>query len=176
MKYGCITLSILLLLIVPLAAQILTPSPINPTIDGSIGVGEYSQVIQLNNMRFSYALSNNTKILYFVLEAPTSGWVSIGLDSNRMNGAHFIIGYDAISTQVINEESGRGRSHSPSSEKILLESKIREVGGKTTLEFSIPSSLYEAKKELDLIVSYGSQDNVRSKHTRYDRHTITFQK
>lgn len=176
MKYLFITLSILLLVTSPVAAQILPPSTTNPTVDGSIEEGEYPQVIQLKNMNFSYALSKDTKVLYFALEAPTSGWVSVGLDSSRMNGAHFIIGYDAISSQLINEETGRGRSHSPSTTKILIASKIREVSGKTTLEFSVPASLYDSGKDLDVIVSYGNQDNIRSKHSRYDRHTIKFQK
>ncbi|NCB01537.1 MAG: hypothetical protein EOM67_05120 [Spirochaetia bacterium] len=175
MKCLCATLSMLLLLTLPLVAQILPPSTINPIIDGSVGASEYLQVIPLKDMRLGYALSNNGKLLHFALEAPTSGWVSVGLDSKRMNGAHFIIGYDAMSTQVINEETGRGRSHSPSTVNILVESKIKELGGKTTLEFSVPASLYESGSELNIIVSYGNQDNIRSKHSRYDSHTIKFQ-
>ncbi|MDD3929982.1 MAG: DOMON domain-containing protein [Sphaerochaeta sp.] len=172
-----ITISLILAgLALPLAAQILPSSPVDPVIDGSFGATEYPQVVQLKDMRLGYALSRNGQSLHFILEAPATGWVSVGLGSNRMHGAHMIIGYDALSSQVISEETGRGHGHSPSSTKLLIQSTIKESGGKTTLEFSLPASTYSSGKELPLIVAYGTQDNLRSKHKRYDSHTIAFQK
>ena len=169
-------LIILVFLALPLAAQILPSAPVDPVIDGSFGATEYPQVVQLKDMRLGYALSRNGQSLHFILEAPTTGWVSVGLVSNRMHGAHIIIGYDALSSQVISEETGRGHGHSPSSTKLLSQSAIKESGGKTTLEFSLPASNYSSGRDLRLIVAYGTQDNLRSKHLRYDSHTIAFQK
>ncbi len=172
-----ITISMILALFAfPLFAQIIPSSPTDPSVDGLFGTTEYPQVVQLKDMRLGYALSRNGQNLHIILEAPTTGWVSVGLGSNRMNGAHMIIGYDALSSQVISEETGRGHGHSPSSTKLLVQSTIKESGGKTNLEFSLPASTYSSGNELRLIVAYGTKDDLRSKHKRYDSYTIAFQK
>ncbi len=169
-------LIISLLFSLPLAAQIFPSSQTNPVVDGSFGTNEYPEIVQLKDLRLGYAQSRDSRNLHFILEAPTTGWVSVGLGSNRMHGAHIIIGYDAVSSQIISEETGRGHSHSPSSSKILVQSKIKEAGGKTTLEFTIPASEFDSGRNLRLIVAYGNQDNLRSKHVTYASHTITFLK
>ncbi len=174
MKKFYILLILSMLFSLPLTAQIFPSSPVNPVVDGSFGTNEYPEVVQLKGMRLGYAQSRDSSNLYYVLEAPTRGWVAVGLGSNRMHGAHFIIGYDAISSQVISEETGLGRSHSQSSSKILVQSKIKETGGKTTLEFTVPASEFDSGRNLRLIIAYGNQDNLRSKHVSYDSHTIRF--
>lgn len=176
MKHLIIALFILVSTTFPLTAQIFPSAANDPIVDGVFGAQEYPRVVELKGMKLGYALSRNSQIMHFALEAPTTGWVSIGLGSNRMHGAHIIIGYDAITSQVISEETGRGHSHSPSSRKIVLQSTIKEVAGKTTLEFSIPASNYNSGRELRLIVAYGTQDDLRSKHIAYDSHVITFQR
>ena len=176
MKHIYIFLIVILLATFPLIAQIIPSAPVDPFVDGSLGANEYPIIQQLRDMRLGYALSKDSQTLIFALEAPTTGWVSVGLGSNRMNGAHMIIGFDAISNQVISEETGRGHSHKPSSTNILTKSMIKEDKGKTTLEFSVPASLYTSGRNLRLIVAYGSQDNLSSKHSRHDSHTITFNK
>lgn len=160
--------------VMSLFAQFIPSSPTDPVIDGIFSPGEYASEIPLRDMRLGYALSNNQQEIYFVLEAPTNGWVSIGLGSNRMNGAHMIMGYDDLTNKVIVEETGRGRSHSPASTPILLRSAIAQTGAKTTLEFSVPASLYASGRELSLIVAYGNQNNIRSRHARHSNHTIRF--
>ena len=176
MKKLSLFLIISLLFSLPLAAQIFPTSPSNPVVDGSFGTNEYPEIVQLKDMRLGYAQSRDSSNLHFILEAPTTGWVSVGLGSNRMHGAYIIIGYDAITSQVISEETGRGHGHSPSSSKILVQSKIKEAGAKTTLEFTVPASQFDSGRNLRLIVAYGNRDNLRSKHVTYDSHTINFLK
>ncbi len=167
---------IALLITLPLAAQIIPSAPQDPQVDGLFGNQEYPVVQQLRGMTFGYALSSDGKTLYFALQAPTKGWVSIGLGSNRMQGAHMIIGFDDLSSQTISEETGRGHSHSPSKDKIVTQQAIRESGNLTTLEFSVPASLYAGARELRTILAYGTRDDLRSKHTAYASHTIPFSK
>lgn len=170
-------LAVLILLVLstlPLAAGILPFSQKDPAVDGIFGINEYPMEVQLNNMRIGYALSRDSRHLYFIQDAPTTGWVSIGLGSNRMHGAHIIIGFDAISNQVIREDTGRGHGHSQSQRQMLVQSKIKETGGRTTMEFTVPASQFDSLRNLSLIAAYGSKDDLRSKHVSYDSHTISF--
>ncbi|NLE16156.1 MAG: hypothetical protein GX626_09840 [Spirochaetales bacterium] len=170
------TILMLAALALPLAAQILPSTSVDPKIDGIFQDQEYAVVQELRGMKFGYALSRDGQTLHFALQAPTTGWVSIGLGSNRMQGAHIVIGFDALASQSISEETGRGHSHSPSRDKIVKQQAIKESGSVTTLEFSVPASLYAGGRELRTILAYGTQDDLRSKHTVYASHTIAFAK
>jgi hypothetical protein len=57
---------------------------------------------------------------------------------------------------------------------MLVQSKIKETGGRTTMEFTVPASQFDSLRNLSLIAAYGSKDDLRSKHVSYDSHTISF--
>lgn len=165
---------VVIALSLPLGAQFISSAPVDPKVDGVITTTEYPNSQELQGMKLGYALSVDAQTLYFALQAPTKGWVSVGLGSNRMQGAHMIIGFDALTSQTISEETGRGHSHSPSNQKIVKQQAIRESGSSTTLEFSVPASLYSSGRELKLILAYGTLDDLKSKHKQYASYTIAF--
>lgn len=171
-----LTIVLLIALTLPLTAQIVPSASVDPKVDGIFSNQEYPVVEQLRGMTMGYALSGDGQTLHFALQAPTKGWVSIGLGSNRMQGAHIVIGFDALTSQTISEETGRGHSHSPSRDKIVKQQAIKESGNTTTLEFSVSAFLYSGGSELRMILAYGTRDDLRSKHSTYASHTIPFNK
>ena len=175
MKKYILTL-VIVALALPLTAQIISSSPIDPKVDGVFGSQEYSNTQELQGMKLGYTLSNDGNTLYFALRAPAKGWVSVGLGTKRMHLSHMVMGFDALTSQTISEETGRGHSHSPSKDKVVKMSIIKESGNETTLEFSIPSALYANGSELPLILAYGTKDDLRSKHSKYASYTITYTK
>ncbi|NLD73128.1 MAG: hypothetical protein GX649_10480 [Chloroflexi bacterium] len=65
-----------------------------PTIDGQIDEGEYANTATVDVMTIWW--THDGTDLYIAAEAPTTGWVSVGLDpEDRMMGADFILVYVA---------------------------------------------------------------------------------
>jgi len=59
--------------------------------DGKVSDGEYAHQTTVGDVRVWWG--NDAQYLYLAMEAPTTGWVSVGLDpQNRMQGANFIFG------------------------------------------------------------------------------------
>lgn len=171
-KYIFIVL--LLALSLPMTAQIISSASVDPKVDGVFGSQEYPTMQELKGMKLGYALSNDGNTLYFALQAPTNGWVSVGLGSKKMQGAHIVMGFDALTSQTISEETGKGHKINPSKDKIVKLQAVKESGDETTLEFSVPSSLYASGGELPLIIAYGKKDNLSSKHSKYASYTIAY--
>jgi hypothetical protein len=148
-------------------SQVLPAGSAAPVADGILNPSEYTQLDTYQNMRLGRAVSTDGKTLYFALEAPASGWVSIGLGSNRMDGAYMILGYDDGKNTVVREETGKGHRHQPNAVNKLLTSAVKETSGKTVLEFSLPSSEYAGITSLKMLLAYGKQDNFTSMHQRF---------
>jgi len=153
----------------PLAAQTLAPSPKAPAADGTVSPGEYSYTSAQKDMTIHLSLSADGRTLYAALEAPTTGWVAVGLGSTRMDGAFMVLGYDAAGTAAVSEETGTGRRHAPNPTRILTAQAVRETAGKTVLEFALPAAPHAAGSGLKLILAYGRRDDFTSIHSRYAR-------
>jgi len=148
-------------------SQVIPAGSAVPVTDGILKQSEYPQLDTYQDMRLGQAVSTDGKTLYFALEAPTSGWVALGLGANRMDGAYLILGYDDGKNAVVSEETGRGHSHQPNAVKKLLTSAVKETSGKTVLEFSLPASDYAGISSLKMLLAYGKQDNFTSIHQRF---------
>jgi hypothetical protein len=118
-------------------------------------------------MRFGAALSADSKTLYCALEAPTGGWVSVGLGSLKMDGAYMVLAYDDAGAATISEETGKGHSHRANATKKLIASSVREAAGKTTLEFAVPAAGFITGTGLKSLIAYGKKDNLTSLHSAY---------
>ncbi len=151
----------------PLAAQGLAPSPKTPAADGTVSPGEYSYTSAQKDMTVHLSLSADGGTLYAAVEAPTTGWVAIGLGSLKMDGAFLVLGYDAAGTQAVREDTGRGRAHAPNPTRVLTAQAVRETAGKTVLEFALPAAPHAAGSSLKLILAYGRRDDFTSIHARY---------
>ncbi len=151
----------------PLAAQGLAPSPKTPAADGTVSPGEYSYTSVQKDMTLHLSLSADGGTLYAALEAPTTGWAAVGLGSLRMDGAFMILGYDAAGTAAVSEETGSGRRHTPNPTRMLTARAVREIAGKTVLEFALPAAPHAVGSSLKLILAYGRRDDFSSLHARY---------
>lgn len=171
------------------------PSPTSPAPivrwvpDGAIADGEYANEASIPPMRVLW--SNDAESLYLAMEAPTTGWVSVGLDpETRMKGANYIIGavvegeakaWDAYGTAPV------GASHPPDEElggtdDIVAFAGVEEEGS-TRLEFQIPlDSGDQYDKPLvpgqtyAIIVAMGNSDEFNSRHTFRASGQITLNK
>lgn len=148
-------------------SQVIPAGNAAPVADGILNAAEYPQLDTYQDMRLGRAVSKDGKTLYFALEAPTPGWVAIGLGSSRMDGAYMILGYDDGKIAPVSEQTGRGHSHQPNTTNKLITSAIKETSGKTVLEFSLPASVYAGTTSLNMLLAYGKQDNFTSMHQRF---------
>lgn len=149
------------------SAQVLKPGSLVPVADGQVRANEYSLKATYSGMNLSASLSEDGNTLYVALEAPTKGWVSIGLGSLRMDGTFMVLGYDAAGKPFISENTGKGHSHKPNAFNILTAGAVKEEGEATVLEFAVGARKFISDKTLKLIIGYGTKDNFTSKHKRY---------
>ncbi len=138
----------------------LAVSPNKPVVDGSISDNEYSFQKDFGQMSLSLSLSADT--LYIGVAGKTSGWVAVGLGSQKMNGASIFIGYVGTDGKAqFKPQIGEGHRHKDPSGKDMNDEVVsyamKEEGGKTFLELAIKSDAFikEGQKALDLIFAIG---------------------
>jgi hypothetical protein len=159
-----------------LSGQALGPSGKDPTIDGAIGQGEYSQFNDFNGMQVGASLSQDGSILSLAIQAPTSGWVAIGMGSGFMDGAYMVLAYEADGKQAITEQIGVSHFHSPVKGTKLIKSAVHSVNGVTVLEFQVRAADFVKGGRLPLIMAYGRSPDFSSRHVRHASTTLTFTK
>lgn len=133
------------------------------TVDGTVASGEYQKAVAVDKTKLSYALSADGATLFVAFEAPASGWVAVGLGSQRMTGAYMVFGYVDNGVATITEETGKGHGHSVNKDAILLASAATESSGVTTLEFSVPAKDFAAS--LPAVLAFGKKDSRTSMHS-----------
>ncbi len=176
----------------PLPAE--TPSPPPPTpepaiawqADGEIGEDEYRHHLTIGPMRIGWF--NDAEYLYAYMEAPTSGWVSIGFDpDNRMQGANYIIGAVVNGELDIMDAWGvtpTGPNHPPDEQLGGTDDIVAAAGverdGRTIIEFQIPLDSGDPyDKPLSpggtytILVAFGSSNDMFSYHSFRDAGQIT---
>ncbi len=150
------------------SAQDLVRSSAAPSVDGIAAAGEYSTWFDRSEIRVGLSLSADGSTLYVAVDAPTAGWVAVGLGSLKMDGAYMVLAYvEDSGTVFIGEETGYGRSHRPNAEKRLRASAVREANGRTTLELALPSAGLADGASLKALFAYGRRDDRITKHVRY---------
>jgi hypothetical protein len=144
-------------------AQDVAPSKASPSFDGSMTAAEYPFIKEYSGMRLGAALSADGKVLDLAIEAPTTGWVSIGLGSLVMDGAYIVMGVDSGDPKVL-EQLGKGHSHGAVTGTKLLKSVVKTTAGKTVLQFAVASSDFVKDGKLNLILAYAGTADLRSRH------------
>jgi hypothetical protein len=148
-------------------AQDLTIAEVSeaPIVDGTLAEGEYPSSVEYSGLTLHAGERDGS--LYVAVVGETSGWVAVGFNSRRMDGAHMIIAYDTGDSQSVQEHAGRGHRHRPTEDGIALETAVLESDGVTVLEVEVglEDVRDESSSNLDLITGYGAQDNVTQYHT-----------
>ena len=154
----------------------LKASALVPVADGVVASGEYAWQAALKDMKLSLSLSADSSTLYVALEAPTTGWVAVGLGSTKMNNSFMVLAYVDKSGAAISEQTGAGFGHKENTLNILRTKATQEANGSTILEYSLPAAAYTSWPSLKLIVAYGRSDNFTSKHAKYGAGDVAFAK
>jgi len=163
--------ALLLVVVAPLVAQ--TPAPVA---DGILGQNEYVVSFDKLGMKLGFTLSVDRSTVYVAVQAPTSGWVSAGLGSTRMNGTYMVLGFDAAGKTVISEETGTRNGHTTNSASILKTKAVKEASGRTTLEFSVPAAKFLKGDNIDMMIAYSDRDDLVSFHGKFTGLTVQFKK
>ena len=135
----------------------------DPIVDGIVQSNEYKYVQNKDGMNLGARLSADSTTLFLSISAKTSGWVSVGAGSAKMDGAFMVIGYVSGSTPNFLYQLGKGHSHSATSPAGVT-AKVVETEAGTTLEVSFPAAQYVKAGVADILVAYGKQDEVRGRH------------
>jgi hypothetical protein len=117
--------------------------------------------------------------LSFEVDAPTTGWISVGFDPTRvMKDADFVIGYVDGSSVVVKDQFGNGTfSHKADTElgaaDDIIEASGSEQGGRTVIRFTIPINSGDEYDTVltpgelhTVLIAYGpdGEDNFTKKH------------
>jgi hypothetical protein len=145
--------------------------------DGQVADGEYARQATIAGVSLWWR--NDAESLYLAMEAPSTGWVALGLDpEDRMMGANFIFGMVVDGETTIWDAYGTtpaGPDHPPDEElggtsDIEVYAGVEE-DGKTRLEVKIPlDSGDEFDKPLvpgrsyPVIAAYGTSDSFTASH------------
>lgn len=155
--------------------------------DGMISDGEYAASAKIGPMTVWW--QNDTEFLYIAAEAPTKGWVSVGLDpEEKMKGANYLIAAfdgeakieDGFGTAPV------GNAHpadtSLGGRNDITAFAVVERDGRTLFEAKIPldsgdayDKPLQAGQEYPIIVAYGSADGFTTPHAFRGAGTLRLQ-
>ncbi|MGA2480321.1 MAG: hypothetical protein ABSG63_16350 [Spirochaetia bacterium] len=166
MKLVALVVSLLLLASLSAAAQGLTlgQTKTAPTVDGVIGDGEYAQSMESGSMKLSLSWVGDA--LFIAVSGQTSGWVAVGLGSPKMNDAVMYIGAADSGKGQLKVQKGAGHRHADVDTPAPSSYALREAGGQTVMELSVPASAFIAagQKQLDVIYAMGGAKVLSSMH------------
>lgn len=151
-------------------ASLVAAAAFAQTVDGIVASGEYQKTVAVDSTKLSYALSADGATLFVAFEAPTAGWVAVGLGATRMSGAYMVFGYVDNGVATITEETGKGHNHAVNAGAKLIASSATEKNGTTTVEFSVPAKDFAAS--LPVVLAFGKKDNRTSMHSWFGNATI----
>lgn len=133
------------------------------TVDGTVNVNEYANRADIGRMSVYYT-QNADGTLSLAAVAPTSGWVSVGLGSARMDGAHMLFGFINNGVTSFEEHLGRGWTHRKTDRSVVTEHKMSLVNNVVTLEATVPLSAAKIGDN-SFIAAFGPAANFTAYHT-----------
>lgn len=139
-------------------------------VDGVVKPGEYTWSKSFGQLELF--LSRSADTLWIGAVGSTTGWVSVGLGSMRMDKSAIYFGFVDPSGKVqFKPQLGAGHGHADTADPAiagsLLASAMKEEGGKTTLEIAVKAGQWitDGQAALNLIYAIGSQDSFSPRHT-----------
>jgi hypothetical protein len=139
-------------------------------VDGVVKPDEYSFTQDFGQL--TLYLNRSTDTLWIGVVGATTGWVAVGLGSQRMDAATIFMGFvDAAGKVQFKPQLGSGHSHQDLTAKDVTDSIVsfamKEAGGKTTLELALKAGTWAKKGQaaLDLIFAVGAQDSFAPRHS-----------
>ena len=150
-------------------AQSLAVTTNKTVIDGAVKADEYSFTQQFDSLTL-YA--NRTKdALSLAIVGDTTGWVSVGLGSQKMDGATIFIGFVGADGKVqFKPQMGTGHRHADTTKAVadtVTSYSLKEADGKTTMELSLKPAAYikDGQTSLDIIYAVGEDKSFIPRHS-----------
>ena len=137
-------------------------------VDGVVNAGEYSFTQDFGEMSLSVNLTADA--LYVAAVGNTTGWVSVGLGSLKMDGSTIFIGFVGADGKVqFKAQGGTGHSHKDVGADVagtIISSQMKEAGGKTTLEIALRPAAYvkSGQTALQIIYAQGTEKSFIPRH------------
>ncbi len=137
-----------------------------PVADGTVGSGEYTASVEKGGMTLYYTVTADS--IFLAIRAKTSGWVAIGIGSDRMDKAVIFMGYDAGGTPAYAEQKGIGHGHSDlAAAGVVISKGLRESDGWTVMELALSraKALAPGSASLPVIIAAGKADSFKAIHS-----------
>jgi hypothetical protein len=137
-------------------------------VDGVVNPGEYSFTQSFGDLTLS--VNRTAGALSLAVTGGTTGWVSVGLGSLKMDGATIFIGFVGADGKVqFKPQVGAGHSHADAGADLadtIISYAMKESGGTTTLELALKPAAYikAGQKELQIIWAEGTEKSFRPRH------------
>jgi hypothetical protein len=137
-------------------------------VDGVVNPAEYSFSQDFGDLAL-YA-NRTADTLYLAVVGNTTGWVSVGLGSLKMDGSTIFIGYVGADGKVqFKAQAGSGHAHKDVSADVagtVVSSAMKEAGGKTTLEIALKPAAYvkAGQSALQVIYAEGTEKSFIPRH------------
>jgi hypothetical protein len=140
-----------------------------PVVDGIVTAGEYALQNDYGSMQIS--LSRSADTLYVGAVGRTQGWVAVGLNSLKMDGATIFMGAVGEDGGVrFSAQTGSAHRHSEAKDESVSDSLVSygvtEADGRTTLEIALKAGSYitDGQSSLDMIYAIGPADTFYASH------------
>ena len=137
-------------------------------VDGVVNAGEYSFTQDFGEL--SLSVNRTADALYLAAVGKTTGWVSVGLGSMKMDGSTIFIGFVGADGKVqFKAQAGSGHSHKDVGADVagtIISSQMKESGGTTTLEIALRPAAYikSGQTELQIIYAQGTEKSFLPRH------------
>ena len=158
-----VLLSITLASLALSAQSSLSKTDMIPTLDGVVSSGEYQFSGTYGTMKLSATLGSDDT-LYLAVEAPTSGWVGIGVGGRVMKGSRLFLGATQDGKAAFIEKAGVGHFYANAKELVVKKWAVKTVGSDTVLELSMPSGSAIWKGQISLIGAYSNSPSFDAMH------------
>jgi hypothetical protein len=138
-------------------------------VDGMVNPSEYSFSQDFGEL--SLYANRTADALYLGLVGNTTGWVSVGLGSLKMDGATIFIGFVGSDGKVqFKAQAGSGHSHKDVDGDVvatIVSYAMKQAGGKTTLEIALKPAAYIKAGQSALLVIYaeGTEKSFVPRHS-----------
>jgi hypothetical protein len=137
-------------------------------VDGVVNPSEYS--FSQNFGDLSLYVNRTADALYFGVVGNTTGWVSVGLGSLKMDGATMFMGFVGADGKVqFKPQAGSGHSHKDAGADVagtIISSAIKESGGTTTMEIALKPAAYikSGQSDIQIIYAAGTEKSFIPRH------------
>jgi hypothetical protein len=143
-------------------------------VDGVVKDGEYAFAYDFPP--FKVWVSRSKEIVRFAVTAKTSGWLALGVGSNRMHGAEIFMGTVKNGQAVFSEQVGRGQGHREADPagRLAAQYSVKQNGDVMTMELAGPTAKIAPAnvKELAIILAMSPNGSFSANHSLHRSVTL----